>query len=68
MRKIKAHDNILDIVLDKIKKLIDTEKFDDTKNLIDTDDFPDDITLKDVVILITCVTKYGDKFYPQLFL
>ena len=39
MRKIKAHDNILDIVLDKIKKLIDTEKFDDTKNLIDTDDF-----------------------------
>ena len=40
----------------------------DTKNLIDTDDFPDDITLKDVVILITCVTKYGDKFYPQLFL
>ena len=54
MRKIKARDNILDIVLDKIKKLIDTEKF--------------DVTLKDVVILITCVTKYGDKFYPQLFL
>lgn len=26
------------------------------------------ITLKNVVVLITCVTKNGDKFYPQLFL
>ena len=29
---------------------------------------PDDTTLKNVVVLITCVTKNGDKFYPQLFL
>ena len=29
---------------------------------------PHDTTLKNVVVLITCVTKNGDKFYPQLFL
>ena len=40
------------------------------KNLtIDTDDeLPDDIALKYAVILMTCVIKDGDKFYPQLFL
>ena len=40
------------------------------KNLtIDIDDeLPDDIALKYSVILMTCVIKGGDKFYPQLFL
>ena len=47
---------------------MDIEKFDDIKLLIDADDkLPDDISLKNVVILITCVIKDGDKFYPQLF-
>ena len=37
--------------------------------MIDTGDkFPDDITLKNFLILMTCVIKDGDKFYPQLFL
>ena len=37
--------NILDKVLDKIKKIISIEKFDDTKVLIDTDDILPDVTL-----------------------
>ena len=49
---------ILDKVLDKMKETIDIGKLDDTKILIDTDDkLPDIITLKNVVILITCVIK-----------
>ena len=56
-------------VLDKIKEIIDTEKFNDTKILIDTvDKLPDHITLKNVLILITCVMKVEDKFYLELFL
>ena len=35
----------------------------------DTDDkLLGDITFKNVVILMTCVIKDGDKFYPVLFL
>ena len=61
-------DYLLDKVLDKIKEIIGIEKFDDTKILIDKDDeLPDDITLKNVVILLTCVIKDG-KFYPQILL
>ena len=52
----------------KIIKIIVLEKFDDTKMLIKTDNkLPDEIILKNVVILITCVIKNGDKFYPQIF-
>ena len=36
--------------------------------MIMDDKLPDDITLKNVVILMACVIKDGDKFYPQLFL
>ena len=37
--------------------------------MINTNDkLSDDITLKRVVILLTCVIKDGNKFYPQLFL
>ena len=47
-------------VLDKIKETIGIVTFDDTKNFIDTDDkLPDNITLKNVVILITCVIEDG---------
>ena len=52
-----------------ILKGIGIEKIDDTKILIDADDkLSDDITLKNDVILMTCVIKDGDKFYQQLFL
>ena len=62
-------DNILNKVLDKIKKITRIGKFDDTTILIDTDDkFFDDNTLKNVVVLITCIIKYDGKFYPQIFL
>ena len=51
-------DNILDKLLDIIKKIISTEKFDDTKTLIETNDIlPDVVTLKNIVILITCIIK-----------
>ena len=60
---------MLDNVLEQIKKIIGIEEFDDIKILIETgDNLADDVTLKIVVILITCVMKNGDKFYPQIFL
>ena len=56
-------------VLDKIKEIIDIEKFDYSKILIYTDyKFPDGVTLKKDVILLTCVIKYGNEFYSQLLL
>ena len=62
-------DVMVDKVLDKINKIKGIEKFDDTKIFIDTDDkLPDDIALKNVVILMTSVTKDDGKFYLQLFL
>ena len=44
-------------------------KNDDIRILIDTGDkFLDNITLKNVVVLMTCVIKEGDNFYRKLFL
>lgn len=38
------------------------------KILTDTDDkLPDHITLKIVMILVTCVIKDEDEFYPHIF-
>ena len=60
---------MLNKVLDKIKEIIGIKQFDNTKLFIDTDDkLQDDITLKNVVILMTCVAKDDDKFYQYLFL
>ena len=62
---LTVDDHILDKVLDKIKKIIGIEKFDDNKILIEINDtLPDDV----VVIVITRVIKDEDKFYSQLFL
>ena len=62
-------DYIFSKVLDKVKKVISIEKFDDTKSLIDIDDKSSvDFTLKNMVILITCIIKNDGKFYPQIFL
>ena len=56
-----------DYILDKV--LVNIEKFDDTKIFIDTDDkLPYNITLENVVILITSVIKDGDKIYWYLYL
>ena len=38
------------------------------KCIIHSPKLPDDITLKNVMILTTCVIKDDGKFYPQLFL
>ena len=60
---------VLDKVLLKIKEIVGTEKFHDTIILIDTDDKPPhDVTLKNVVILMTYVIKDSEKLYQQLFL
>ena len=49
--------------------IIGIEKVDDTKMLIDTDHkLADEVTLKNIVILISCVIKEVDNFYPQIFL
>ena len=64
-----VNEYMLDKVFDKIKVTIGIVKLDDTKIVIDTDDkLSNYITLKNVVILITCVIKEDAKFYPQIFL
>ena len=64
-----VNDHMLDKLLGKIKETISNVKFDDTKTLHDTNDkLPDYITLKNVVILITCVIKDDAKFCPQIYL
>ena len=62
-------DYMLHKVLDKIKEKIGIVKFDGTKILIETDDkLSDYITLKIVVLLMTCVIKDDGKFSPRIFL
>ena len=62
-------DYMLNKVLGKIKETLSVGKFDDTKTLIDPDDkLPNDIALRKAVILMTCVIKDGNKFYPRIFL
>ena len=64
-----VNDNVSNKALDKIKKIIDFVKFDNTKILFHTyDKLPNDFTLKDAVILITCVTNDDGKSYSQIFL
>ena len=54
-------DYMLDKVLHKTKE---TEKFDNSKIVIDTNDKSlDAVTLKSVVMLMTCVIKNGGEFY-----
>ena len=55
---LMVDDYMLHKLLDNIKEMIGIGKFDDTNILIDMDDkLPDDITLKNVVILMTCYQK-----------
>ena len=49
---------MLDKVSNKIKEIINVENFDSTKTMINTNDkLTDYITLKNVVILITCYKR-----------
>ena len=62
-------DYMLDKVLNKFKEIIGIKKFDNTKIWVDADDIlPDDITLKSLVIFMTCVIVDDGKFCFQLFL
>ena len=66
MEKTEKDNHVLDKLVDKIKNIREIRKL-DAKILIDTDDkLRDDITLKNIVILIMCVTKNWDIFYPKL--
>ena len=59
---------MLNKILEKINMRIRIT-IDDVKILIETNDkFSDDVTLNNVVILITCVLKGDNKFYQQIFL
>ena len=67
--KTKIFDGyMLDKVLNRIKEIIRIEKLDKTKTLIDADDkLSQVITSKNFVILVTWVTKDGNKLYQQFF-
>ena len=55
--------------LDQIKEITVIEKFNRNKMLIHTDyKLTDDITLTNLVKLITSVTKADGQFNPQIFL
>ena len=57
MEKTEKDNHVLDELVDKIKNIREIKKL-DAKILIDTDDkLRDDINLKNIVILIMCVTK-----------
>ena len=59
---------ILDEVVDKIKMIIGIEKFDFAETLTNTGDKSFvEVTLKNVVLLISCVIKDEGKLYPQIF-
>ena len=66
---LMVDDCMLNKVLDKIKKIVGIEKFDNTNILIGTDDkLPDDITFRNVVTLMAFNIKDDSNFSPQLFL
>ena len=73
MEKIEEHEGkkylMVDYyIVDKVLDKIGIEKFDDANILISSDNkLSDNITLKRVVILITCI-KDASTFCPQLFL
>ena len=61
--------NMPDKVLNRIKEVKGIEVFDNSRILVEIHDkLPDDITLRNVVILITSVIKNDGRFYPELFL
>ena len=65
---LMVDDYMLDKVLYKIKEIVGIEKIDENTVLIDKyDKLPDHITLKIVMILVTCVIKDEDEFYPHIF-
>ena len=65
---LMVDDYMLDKVLYNIKEIVGIEKIDENTVLIDKyDKLPDHITLKIVMILVTCVIKDEDEFHPHIF-
>ena len=63
-----VHDYAIDKLLGQIKR-VSIDKLEDIRIWIDANDkLSDDVTLKNGVILMTCVIKNGDKLYRKLFL
>ena len=61
-KNFMVDDYILMKVFHKIERIICIEHFHNTKILMGTDDkLPEDITVKIVVILVTCIIKDDDK-------
>ena len=55
--------------INKIKMIVDIERFDYTKILTEeVDKLLDDVIFKSVALLFTCVIKDDYKFYPQILL
>ena len=50
-----------------IKEILGIEKFDNNNILIDADDKLPDDTFKNVVILMACIIKDQNRFYPNYF-
>ena len=50
-----------------IKEILGIEKFDNNNILIYADDKLPDDTFKNVVILMACIIKDQNKFYPNYF-
>ena len=50
-----------------IKEKLGIEKFENNNILIDADDKLPDDTFKNVVILMACITKDQNRFYPNYF-
>ena len=61
-----VEDYMLDKVLDKLKQIIGIKNLTVLKYFMDTnEELQDGITLKNILILITFVTKDDNKFYQQ---
>lgn len=65
-----VNDNVLDKLLDRIRKIIYISKFDFNKIKVDADDkLPNDIIENEnMMVLITQIIKDDGKCYPQMFL
>ena len=60
---------MVDQVLSKIKEITSIQKFGDTKILSDTYYKQQyNITLKNVVVMMTCLIIIAGEYYPQIFL
>ena len=67
-KKYLETDNMLNRVWDKIKMMIGIDKFNNSKILIYTEKkLAYQVTLKNIMISISCVVKVDDKFYPKIF-